>query len=69
MSVLDIAGEAIVVTLEEGGEFLLRHPDIIHAVGAVLASGASKESVLAAIRAQMVATAEEALEAEIGPRP
>lgn len=69
MSVVDALGEAAVVGLEEGAGFLMKHPDIIRVVNIALESGASKEVVLAAIRATMIATAEEMLEDEIGPRP
>lgn len=64
-----IAGEAVALTVEEAGEFLQKHPDVIRDVINAFSTGATKEDVKRGIRSTMIVTAEEALESEIGPRP
>jgi hypothetical protein len=64
-----MVAEVVMLTLEEGVDFLKQHPDLVVDIQNAFRSGASKEAIKQGIRSAMVATAEEALEAEIGPRP
>lgn len=69
MSMASMVAEVVMLTLEEGVDFLKQHPDLVVDIQNAFRSGASKEAIKQGIRSAMVASAEEALEAEIGPRP
>lgn len=49
------------------GEFLLKHGDLINAVMQAIEGGASKEEMLKAIRASMVAVSDAEMKRELDP--
>lgn len=49
------------------GEFLLKHGDLVSAVMEAIEGGASKEEMLKAIRASMVATSDADMKVELDP--
>ncbi len=49
------------------GEFLLKHGDLINAVMEAIEGGASKEEMMKAIRASMVAASDADMEVELKP--
>ncbi len=49
------------------GEFLLKHGDLINAVMEAIEGGASKEEMMKAIRASMVAASDAEMRRELNP--
>ncbi len=52
--------------LEKVGGFLLEHADVIDEIRDVIESGASKDSVIRAIRALKVKVSDQAMQEELG---
>lgn len=57
---------SLLSTAKDVGKFLLEHADLLDEVQDVIASGVSKDSVRAAIRALKVKVSDEALKEELG---
>ncbi len=49
------------------GEFLLSHADLLNALMEAIEGGADKDSLMKAIRASMVAAADEQMKRELDP--
>jgi hypothetical protein len=57
----------MILFLTTMGEFFLKHGELINALFEAIEGGATKEELLKAIRASMVAASDEEMKRELGP--